>query len=99
VNCHADPDVCRQLKPQSSILFYQAEQFPWNDSYSITTLNLKEIVSQVLGLLPDLSLITDDQFNVRQFKYFKTKKLKIDLEIKKSFKTKYSGKTMVNSFC
>jgi DnaJ family protein C protein 10 len=63
VNCHADPNVCQQLKPQSSILFYQSEQFPINDSYSITTLNLQEIVAQILGLLPDLSLITDDHFN------------------------------------
>jgi hypothetical protein len=67
VNCHADPNVCQQLKPQSSILFYQSEQFPINDSYSITTLNLQEIVAQILGLLPDLSLITDDHFNVRYY--------------------------------
>ncbi len=65
VNCQADSFVCQELKPQSTILFYHAGQFPMNDSYSITTLNLKEIVAQVLGLLPDLSLITDEQFNVR----------------------------------
>ena len=65
MNCHADPDVCRQLKPQSAILFYQAEQFPFNDSYAITTLNSKEVVTQILGLLPDLALITNEQFDVR----------------------------------
>jgi hypothetical protein len=56
------------LKPESSILFYQAEHFPTNDSYSITSLNLKEIVGQVLGLLPDLNLITEEHFDVREVK-------------------------------
>ncbi|CAF0927093.1 unnamed protein product [Adineta steineri] len=60
VNCHADPDVCQQLKPQSPILFYKVDKFPRGDSYSITTLNLKEIVTQILSLLPDLSLVTED---------------------------------------
>lgn len=64
VNCQADPDVCRQLKPQSAILFYQAGQFPLNESYAINTMNLKEIVAQVLGLLPDLDLINEEHFNV-----------------------------------
>ncbi|CAF0811895.1 unnamed protein product [Rotaria sp. Silwood1] len=63
VNCHADPDVCNQLQPESSILYYPAEEFPSNNSYKITSLNLKDIVSQILALLPDLSLITEDQFN------------------------------------
>jgi hypothetical protein len=49
-------------------LFYQAEKFPSDDSYSITSLNLKEIVAQILGLLPDLTLITEDHLNVRKFK-------------------------------
>ena len=68
VNCHADPDVCQQLKPQSSILFYQAKGFPSNDSYAINSLNLKEIVSQILGLLPDLQLVTESQLDVRDLK-------------------------------
>lgn len=74
VNCHADPYVCQQLNPQSAVLFYQAEHFPLNDSYSITGLNLKEIVTQILGFLPDLSLITDDQLNVRELKWEKERK-------------------------
>jgi hypothetical protein len=68
VNCHADPLVCRQLQPQSAILFYQAEHFPSNDSYSIMSLNPKEIVGQILALLPDLNLITEDHLNVRELK-------------------------------
>lgn len=64
VNCHADPDVCRQLKPQSAILFYQAGQFPLDESYAINTMNPKEIVAQILGLLPDLDLINEEQFHV-----------------------------------
>jgi hypothetical protein len=68
VNCHANSDVCQQLKPQSSILFYPAKQFPLNDSYAINSLNLKEIVSQILGLLPDLELITESQLDVRDLK-------------------------------
>ncbi|CAF2365186.1 unnamed protein product [Rotaria sp. Silwood2] len=63
VNCHVDPDVCNQLQPQSSILYYPPEEFPSHNSYKITSLNLKDIVSQILALLPDLSLITKDQFN------------------------------------
>jgi len=47
-------------------LFYPAGHFPLNDSYSITSLNLKEIVSQVLALLPDLTLISEDHLNVRE---------------------------------
>ncbi|CAF0808672.1 unnamed protein product [Adineta steineri] len=66
VNCHADPDVCSQLKPQSPILFYKVDKFPWGDSYSITTLNLKEIVTQILSLLPDLSLVTEDHLQKLQ---------------------------------
>lgn len=64
MNCHADPDVCQQLKPQSSILFYQSGQFPANEGYAINTSNLKEIVAQVLGLLPDLELINEEHFHV-----------------------------------
>ncbi|CAF4064051.1 unnamed protein product, partial [Rotaria magnacalcarata] len=62
VNCHADPHVCEQLKPQSTILFYPTKDFPSNNGYSITSLNLKDIVSQILALLPNLSLITKDRF-------------------------------------
>jgi len=65
VNCHSDPAVCHFLQPQSSILFYQAEHFPSNESYAITSTDPKEIVSQVLGLLPDLNLLSTEQLNVR----------------------------------
>ena len=74
VNCHADPDVCRQLKPQSAILFYQAGQFPLNESYAINTMNPKEIVAQVLGLLPDLDLINEEHFHVSLSENIKERK-------------------------
>ena len=66
MNCQADPIVCQQLKPHSAILFYKAEQFPIGESYSITTKNIKEIVTQILALLPDLSLVTEDHLQVRE---------------------------------
>ncbi len=66
VNCHADPYVCHRLQPQSAILFYKAGNFPLNDSYSITSLNLKEIASQILALLPNLPVVTEDHLNVRR---------------------------------
>ena len=71
VNCHTDADVCHRLQPQNAILFYPVEHFPLNDSYSITSLSLKEIVAQVLALSPDLLLITKDHLNVREFNYLR----------------------------
>lgn len=82
MNCHADPDVCRQLKPQSAILFYQAGQFPLDESYAINTMNPKEIVAQILGLLPDLDLINEEQFHVSFLKISQREK-----RLNRSFRT------------
>ena len=65
VNCHADPNVCRQLHPASSLVFYGVDSIPWKKNHSLTSGNLKDIVAQVLVLLPDVSLIAEDQFYVR----------------------------------
>lgn len=101
VNCHVDPEVCRELKPESHITFYEVDTFPSNISYPITSSSLKEITTQVLSLLPDLSLITEESFYVSiHFLSLYSIYTRMNLvEIKKSSHKEHCGEAMAHSSC
>ena len=103
VNCHADPNVCRQVQPASSIVFYGADSIPWKNNHSLTSGNLKEIVSQVLVLLPDVLLIAEDQFHVRVYAGRQHDDQRsspfFSLDVENTFEGELSRETVVGSFC
>ena len=66
--CYKEEDFCAQLGSHSGVMFFDTGKISSGQGTKIQSLDAQEISREVLGFLPEMKLLDDETFKVRNFK-------------------------------
>ena len=67
MECYREQDLCSKYGLQSGLMFFDSEKIVSEQGTKITSLDAQEITREILGFLPEMKLLDDETFKVRNY--------------------------------